>query len=358
MVMPAYRTVLGPARRRRHERTACSSLAKSDIAPSSFLEIPLPWGGGHWKGGLERAWRSQDLFEPVRSRETNRHLDHVAACLSLATRWSPDFLARSSRQTAFTSCPGRHPRDELTIRGRRLVMVHDRLGPLILAVVMMAGLGPNAVRAAGINFTGNVEKDFNTADPNHLTTEVIPVNAAPDSLAQWPAATGGGTWVSGWNIKDIYLSYDSKTGTLYGGLDNWANASGKIAPFGQANGDPSGTPTSSDPAHLGYGAPSSDKSFALVFAPLNLGNPNVPGTPVVIAGVPANKAMNGRGIDGFTVASINNSQVSGGLGYMFGKPLPQMYQGNLAFDPSPLRPQLEFAIPNFNQLIDPKKGFW
>src|SRR5271157_6103307 len=33
-----------PTRRRRHERTACSSLANSDIAPSSFLEIPLPWG--------------------------------------------------------------------------------------------------------------------------------------------------------------------------------------------------------------------------------------------------------------------------------------------------------------------------
>jgi len=237
-------------------------------------------------------------------------------------------------------------------------MVHDRLGPLILAVVMMAGLGPNAVRAAGINFTGNVEKDFNTADPNHLTTEVIPVNAAPDSLAQWPAATGGGTWVSGWNIKDIYLSYDSKTGTLYGGLDNWANASGKIAPFGQANGDPSGTPTSSDPAHLGYGTPSSDKSFALVFAPNNPGNPTVPGTPVLIAGVPANKAMNGSGLDGFTVSSVNNSQASGGLGYMFGQPLPKMYQGNLAFDPNSTHPQLEFTIPNFNKLLDPSKGFW
>jgi len=33
-----------PTRRWRHERTACSSLANSDVAPSSFLEIPLPWG--------------------------------------------------------------------------------------------------------------------------------------------------------------------------------------------------------------------------------------------------------------------------------------------------------------------------
>ncbi len=231
-------------------------------------------------------------------------------------------------------------------------MVHDRLGPLILAVVMMAGLGPDAVRAAEINFTGNVVNDFANADP-----VIIPVNPSADSLGQWPAETGNGTWVSGWNIKDIYLSYNSSTGTLYVGVDNWANASGQTAPFGQANGDPSGTPTPSDPAHLGYGTASSDKSIALAFAPANPNNPTVPGTPVVIAGIPADKTKNGPGIDGFTVSSINNSQASGGVGYMFGQNLPQN-QGNLAFDPTPAHPQLEFTIKNFNQLIDPSKGYW
>ncbi len=231
-------------------------------------------------------------------------------------------------------------------------MVHDRLGPLILAVVMMAGLGPNAVRAAAINFTGNPAQDFANANP-----EIIPVNAAANSLGQWPAATGNGTWVSGWNIKDIYMSYDSSTGTLYVGIQNWANQSGQTAPFGQANGDPSGTPTPSDPANLGYGTPSSDKSVALVFAPINPANPGVPGTPVVIAGVPANKAMNGPGTDGYNVASINNSQASGGPGYMFGQNLPQN-QGNLAFNPTPAHPGLEFTITNFNQLINPNSGFW
>ena len=237
-------------------------------------------------------------------------------------------------------------------------MVHDRLGPLILAVVMMAGLGPDAVRAAAINFTGNVVNDFNAADPNHQTTEIIPVNPSPQSLGEWPTSvTDNGTWVTGWNIKNIYLSYDSSTGTLYVGINNWANASGQIAPFGQANGDPSGTATPYDPAHLGYGTPSSDKSIALAFAPINPANPSVPGTPVVIAGVPADKTKNGPGIDGFTVSSINNSQPSGGLAYMFGQNLPQN-QGNLAFDPTPAHPQLEFTIQHFNQLIDPSKGFW
>ena len=134
-------------------------------------------------------------------------------------------------------------------------MVHDRLGPLILAVVMMAGLGPNAVRAAAIDFTGNVAQDFSNADPNNLTTQVIPVNSSADSLGQWPAETGNGTWVSGFNIKDIYLSYDSPTATLYVGMQNWANPSGQLAPFGQANGDPSGTPTPYDPAPLGLRHP-------------------------------------------------------------------------------------------------------
>ena len=57
------------------------------------------------------------------------------------------------------------------------------------------------------------------------------------------------------------------------------------------------------------------------------------------------------------MSSINNSQASGGLVYMFGQNLPQN-QGNLAFDPSPAHPQLEFTIKNFNQLINPSNGFW
>lgn len=232
-------------------------------------------------------------------------------------------------------------------------MVHCRLVPKIFAVVMIAGLGTNAVRAAAINFTGNVVKDF-SSDPN---AEVIQVNPSADSLGQWPAQTGNGTWVSGFNIKDIYLSYDSTTGTLSVGINNWANASGQIAPFGQSNGDPTGTAQPYDPAHLGYGTAGSDKSIALAFAPVNASNPSSPGTPVVIAGVPADKSKNGPGIDGFTVSTVSTAQASGGLGYMFGTNLASN-QGNLAFDPTPAHPQLEFTIKNFNQLINTSDGFW
>ena len=148
-------------------------------------------------------------------------------------------------------------------------MVHDRLGPLILAVVMMAGLGPNAVRAAAINFTGNVVNDFANANP-----VIIPVNPSSQSLGEWPAqspTTAPGS--RGGTSRTSTSATIPPTGTLYVGINNWANASGQIAPFGQANGDPSGTATPYDPAHLGYGTPSSDKSIALAFAPVNPTNP-------------------------------------------------------------------------------------
>ncbi len=236
-------------------------------------------------------------------------------------------------------------------------MFRGHLGQTCLAVLMIAGLSHAPVRGAAISFTGNVAQDFSSADPNHLTTEVIPVNSSPNSLGQSSAQTANGNWVSGWNVKDIYLSYDKSTGTLYVGIDNWANSKGQIAPFGQANGDPSGTPTASDPAHLGYGTPSSDKSVALVFAPSNPTNPTVPGTPVIVAGVPADKTKNGPGTDGFTVSSINTAQASGGPAYLFGTTLKQL-TGNLAYDPSPAHPQLEFTIKNFNTVINPANGFW
>jgi hypothetical protein len=236
-------------------------------------------------------------------------------------------------------------------------MVHHRLAAWRLVFLILAGLSARTVDAAVIQFTGNVVNDFNAADPNHVTTQVIPVNPDPQALGQWPTTTGNGNWVTGWNIKDIYTSYDASTGTLYVGIDNWANKNGQIAPFGQANGDPSGTPTPYDPAHLGYGTTWSDKSIALMFAPTNPANPTIPGAPLIIAGIPADKSKNGPGIDGFTVSSVDLSRASGGLAYLFGSSLPH-YTGNLAFDPSPSHPQLEFTIKNFGQLINPANGFW
>ena len=153
-------------------------------------------------------------------------------------------------------------------------MVHDRLGPDPCRR-HDGWSGSRCCPGRRDQFHRQRTEDFANAN-----TVIIPVNPSPQSLGEWPTSvTDNGTWVTGWNIKNIYLSYDPKTGTLYVGINNWANANGDIAPFGQANGDPSGTATPYDPAHLGYGTPSSDKSIALGFSPTNPVNPTVPVLP-------------------------------------------------------------------------------
>ncbi len=230
-------------------------------------------------------------------------------------------------------------------------MVTRRFRPWSLAFLILAGIHPSLASAAPIQFTGNVAADFNPS--TNLSVNVTPVSSNPLNIGQSDWITSRG-WISGWSIQDIRTSYDPSTDTLSVGINTFKNAQGQYAPFGQANGDPSGTPTSYDPAHLG-----GDKSVALAFAPINATNARLPGTPVAIAGVPADKTTAGTGIDGFTVSQYDATRASAGLAYSFGKPLTQN-MGNLAFDPSPAHPQLEFTVSNFSKIagLNPNNGYW
>ncbi|WP_165069885.1 hypothetical protein [Paludisphaera rhizosphaerae] len=244
-------------------------------------------------------------------------------------------------------------------------MVHRRLGLWGLTVGLLVGPLVPVGWAAPVNLTGYVEKDFPIGGGSASTGKIYTqsVTSSPTTIAQSSWITNNG-WVSGWNVKDIRFSYyqdpSSSNNVLYVGVNTWANSSGTYAPFGQANGDPSGTPTSYDPAHLGAGTPTSDKSFALEIAKFNPADPSKPGQVVAIAGVPADKSLNGPGINGYTVSTVDTSREAGGLAYMFGKTMPQ-YMGNLAFDPSPSHPQLEFSIKDIKSLANlggDNTGFW
>jgi hypothetical protein len=211
--------------------------------------------------------------------------------------------------------------------------------------------------AAPISLTGSVAQDFNPAtNPGVQTT---PVSNSPLDIGEASFIPANG-WVSGWAIQDIRTYYNSSNDTLYVGIEGFKNASGQYAIFGDADGNPNPNVASPQMAaegglntpHLG-----GDKSIAIAFAPINLTNPNQPGSPTVIAGVPADKSKVGSGtIDGYTV-----SQYSGGAGlqYSFGQQLPQ-FTGNLAFDPSAAHPQLEFTIPNFSKIpgLNGLHGYW
>lgn len=209
-------------------------------------------------------------------------------------------------------------------------MVPRRLSPWTAALLVLVGLSTPAAHAAPINNTGFVTQDFNPATNPSVT--VTPVSSSPLNIGQSQWITNNG-WVSGWSIQDIRTYYDSSTDTMYVGVNTFANKNGQYAPFGQANGDPSGSPTPYDPAHLG-----GDKSIAVAFAPVSATSPTSPGTPVIVAGVPADKTVAGTGTDGFTVSSYNaTTAANGGLAYSFGKTLPQ-FTGNLAADPSSASP--------------------
>ncbi|MGA7497948.1 MAG: hypothetical protein WBX00_14580 [Isosphaeraceae bacterium] len=230
-------------------------------------------------------------------------------------------------------------------------MVLRRLYTWNVALLILLGLHAPAANAAPIEFTGNVPNDFNPAtNPGVVVT---PVSTNPLDIGQ-PAADTANGWVSGWAVQDIRTYYNSSNDTLYVGIDTFKNPNGQYAPFGQANGNPAGTPTGDDPANLG-----GDKSIAIAFAPVSSTNPTQPGIPLVIAGVPADKSQSGKGIDGFTVSKYNAATAADGLGYQFGQTLPQ-FTGNLAHNPTPAYPQLEFTITNFSQIpgLNPSNGFW
>jgi hypothetical protein len=161
--------------------------------------------------------------------------------------------------------------------------------------------------------------------------------------------------VTGWAVKDLRLAYDSTTNSMSVGVNTYG-----IAGDADGNGNP-GTINPADPGfahgvdnpHLG-----GQKSITVAFAANNPGDPSHPGTPIVVAGVPADKTTPGAtGTDGFLVASYKGTDA--GIQNNYGSPLTG-HMGTLAFDPSSSHPNFEFNITNFNSIpgIDPSAGFW
>lgn len=231
-----------------------------------------------------------------------------------------------------------------------------RLSVLRLSVATLALFGTRPLLANPIQFTGYVEADFPAGNKG---VQITPVLTNPTDVGPSPFMVQNG-WVSGWAVKDVRTSYDKATDTLSVGINTFKNGSGKFAIVGDSdgNGDPAGASPQMQAAG-GVESPNlgGHKSVAVALAPDGKYGPISPGTPLVIAGVPADKAAAGPGIDGFTVAKYLNVPL--GLSYNFGSVLSNNL-GGLAFNPSAQHPGFEFTIKNFSQIkgLDPSKGFW
>ncbi len=223
-----------------------------------------------------------------------------------------------------------------------------------------------------ITLTGNVPADFGYTVTNGVpssstnsSVDIIQHSTYPVHIAQPAWMTGAGL-VSGWNINNIAVAYNTQNDTLYVGVNTFGIA---------GNVDGNGTPGSpnpqltaaggSDPANFG-----GDKSMAVGIAPLSGGtfNASNPPTPTIVAGVPGDKSQVGPGLDGFNVANYSLKGGSFGLNHdlvtSFGSTIAAANVGatggsNLAYDPSSAHPGFEFSIANFSKILgyDPLKGF-
>lgn len=197
---------------------------------------------------------------------------------------------------------------------------------LALAPLASLAIG-TAVSAQSIAFTGNVNQDFPAAtfyaDPGGMDV-VLP-----------PSLAGA---LSGWDMVGVAASYDAVSDTLFVGFDT-----GGIT--GDADGD--GDPSSAGAALLGDGGddlPDLGGGEAAAFS-LDLSND---GIPDVIAGIPA-----GADITGFTVALFQGTLADPATA--FGADLP-VNVGSVFISPSAARPDLEFTIVNFSQLLESFAG--
>jgi hypothetical protein len=241
-------------------------------------------------------------------------------------------------------------------------MLRIRLLGLGLATfsLLLGGSSTAATISSNPFLTGNVETDFSKL-PN---VTVTPVMSNPANLGEAGFITANG-WVSGWAIKSIDTSYNASTDTLYVGLDTFKNAKGVQAIVGDAdgNGIVGGTNGASPQMKAAGGVENIGlggfESVAVAFAPNASSGKTGPGTPTIIAGVPADKSTAGSGIDGFTVSNYKGLNL--GLGDNFGSQTKLgASAGSLAFDPSAAHPGFEFTINKFSTLLggSPSKGFW
>ncbi len=213
------------------------------------------------------------------------------------------------------------------------------------ALACLVALAAQTAHADAMRFTGDVERDFPIAPGNGVIALIdnpTPEGtSSPLDVAQSQSITDRGG-MTGWNIKDLRLSYDAATDELHVGVNFFG-----IAGDADGDGNPgaSSTPGGRDEANLG-----GRESITVTI------DTNLDGVPNVIAGIPAVKASNRAGIDFFQISEYRNSNQ--GDPFSFGQALAA-HTGQLAFNPDAAHPDFEFTITSFTRLqgLNPANGF-
>jgi hypothetical protein len=198
----------------------------------------------------------------------------------------------------------------------------------IMALTLVLGMALTLampVGAATPTFTGDVPTDF-----TGLGILTIPDTGGVGDVGLPKNALNG--TISGWDMVDLRLTYDTSTDTLYVGINTFG-----IAGDADGDGDPGHT---ADWLATNEGTDHTDlhstESIAVYF------DLNQDGNFDVIAGV-----SRWTDVSGFTVANFSGSQWSPASA--FGTALPT-HTGSYYASPSAADPDFEFTILNFSTL--------
>lgn len=201
---------------------------------------------------------------------------------------------------------------------------------IITVGLLWAALAQGSTFADAINFTGNVENDFPLTNQSVIRILDNNGNAGDVAQPQWMTSEGK---INGWDVKDLRLSYDKTTDTMYVGVNTFGVA-GDVDGNGVVG-------TSTDQFKAAGGLELANiggrSSITVGFGP-NQTN----GAPTAVAGITGNKAQAGPGLNGFSVAGA----IAGApMGYNYGTSL-SANQGTL-FNGGP---GFEFTVNNFSKL--------
>jgi hypothetical protein len=209
--------------------------------------------------------------------------------------------------------------------------IGNALRTTVLAVVVTAWLGADR-SMADVTPTSGVTV---LSDQLYATNDV----AKPAWLTE-----------TGWNIKEMILTYNSKTDTLDVDIKTTGVA-------GMAVGNLNPAQEAMLKAAGGLDLPNfgGDKSITVAIAAAGA-NGKI-GTTLALAGVPSIKTSAG-GLDGFELAHYVPGK--GGLENSYGTPITNGPTGALLYNPSLDHPDFEFTITKFSKLtgLNPTNGFW
>jgi hypothetical protein len=199
-------------------------------------------------------------------------------------------------------------------------------------------------RLLSVNFTGNVPVDFPATESPGVAIISNNVNFAPIGANLQPIV-----FTSGFNIKDIRVTYTPSDDTLSVGLDGPPAGPSTTSEVIAGDADDNGNSGTVNPAVLAI-----DPNFmdfpdfgGSEFLGVSLDFTGS-GTPQVVAGFPATAPV-GASAKTYEVA------LAGIAPGNFGTPLPQ-FVGNVYTVNSPSNPNLEFSITHFSELYQQETG--